>query len=245
MSANNAKNVSLPISARALVALMVMALLGAIGLELREPSTLGTMFWIILGASVIASRFKVSLPGVNGSMSVNLPFILVGAMQLHALEAIVIAVASAVAQSLWNRQRKATPVQYVFNAAMLGTASFVACRCFHALATSPDRVMVALAPAVAILGFFLVNTVPVAAIISLTEGGNAARIWGSIAELTYTNYLLAAALGVAITSSGWTTWQLPVLLLLVLYPVYRSFRRCFQQALEASDASAKAAAAHA
>lgn len=246
MASTKGNNMSLPLSARVLVAVVVLALLGAIGLELREPSTLGSMFWIVLGASVIASRFKVSLPGVNGTMSLNLPFILLGAMQLHALEAIVIAVASAIAQSLWNRSRKATPVQYVFNAATVGTAAALACRCFHALAGNPDRVFVALAPAAAAAVYFLVNTLAVAAIISLSEGGNAARIWASIAELTYTNYLLAAALGVAITSSGWTTWQLPVLLLPVLYPVYRSFRRAFQNALaSASEGAAKTAAAHA
>src|SRR2546421_10481954 len=98
MASNHGNNMSLPITARVLVVFMVLALLGAIGLQIREATVTGTMFWIVLAGAVIASRLKVSLPGVNGSMSVNLPFILVGAMQLHALEAIVIAQASAVAQ---------------------------------------------------------------------------------------------------------------------------------------------------
>ena len=45
-----------------------------------------SQFLVIFALALIASRLKVKLPGLNGNMSVNLPFILIAAVQLSLFE---------------------------------------------------------------------------------------------------------------------------------------------------------------
>jgi hypothetical protein len=55
----------------------------------------------LLAMTVIASRLKVKLPGINGTMSVNVPFLLIVAVRLNAGEALAIA---ALAGRHWCRR---------------------------------------------------------------------------------------------------------------------------------------------
>src|SRR5258708_16585214 len=49
----------------------------------------------ILALAAATSRMKVNLPGINGNMSVNLPFLLMAVVNLSALEAVAVASVSA------------------------------------------------------------------------------------------------------------------------------------------------------
>src|SRR5208282_4510216 len=53
--------------------------------------TLHTSFALaVLTLAAATSRMKVNLPGINGNMSVNLPFLLVAVVSLSAAEAVVV-----------------------------------------------------------------------------------------------------------------------------------------------------------
>src|SRR5690349_7699044 len=58
--------------------------------------------------ALFAARLKVSLPRITGSMSVNLPFILLALSELSLAEALLITAASTFVQCLWcdNTQQK-------------------------------------------------------------------------------------------------------------------------------------------
>ncbi|MGB7132141.1 MAG: hypothetical protein WBD59_15110, partial [Candidatus Sulfotelmatobacter sp.] len=45
----------------------------------------------LLALAAVTSRMKVKLPGIEGNMSVNLPFLLMAVVSLSAVEAILIA----------------------------------------------------------------------------------------------------------------------------------------------------------
>jgi len=62
-------------------------------------------FIAFLLVACLAARLKVKLPGVTGSMSVNLPFILVAVEEMGQLEALLIACLSSLTQCLPRDQR--------------------------------------------------------------------------------------------------------------------------------------------
>src|SRR5216683_7070161 len=61
---------------------------------LRVQPLHGLEFVSVLGLAVVAARMKIKLPGLNGNMSVNLPFFLIAVAQLSLFEALLIALAS-------------------------------------------------------------------------------------------------------------------------------------------------------
>src|SRR6185437_15573786 len=78
-------------SARMFVALIVISgllLLGDAVLNAKQVPT--AKFLAFLFIACVAARFRVKLPGVTGTMSVNLPFILVAAAQMNTAEALAI-----------------------------------------------------------------------------------------------------------------------------------------------------------
>jgi len=58
-----------------------------------------------LAIAVIASRLKVKLPGIAGTMSVNFLFILLGVVELGFGETLAIACAATLAQCLFSDRR--------------------------------------------------------------------------------------------------------------------------------------------
>jgi hypothetical protein len=75
---------------------------------------------------------------------------------------------------------------------------------------------------------FLVQTMPVAAIISLTEGGRILRVWSSLFQLSFPYYALSAGVTSMVTTvSRHVSWQIPLLVLLAMYAVYRSYQLYF------------------
>jgi hypothetical protein len=89
--------------ARYYIALVCAAgfLIGATTLaqaDWRSGHTL--QFLAYLAMAALASRLKVTLPGVTGTLSVNSIFILVGAMDLGRAETLVISCVATLAQCL-------------------------------------------------------------------------------------------------------------------------------------------------
>jgi hypothetical protein len=79
-------------------------------------------FLLLLVIAVLVSRFKLKLPGLNGNMSVNLPFILIAQAHLSPAEALIIACASTLMQCLPRAGAKLKPVQVLFNISTMAIA---------------------------------------------------------------------------------------------------------------------------
>ena len=114
---------------------------------------------------------KVKLPGINGNMSVNLPFLLTAVVSLSAAEAVVIACVSTVVQCWPKQSGKFKPEQMLFNVSMMAFATSLANLVWNAgwlgkAAWASEPLMLASATAT----FFLGQTAPVAGIIKLTQG---------------------------------------------------------------------------
>jgi hypothetical protein len=86
----------------------------------------------VLALATATSRMRVKLPGINGNMSVNLPFLLTAVVNLSAVEAVVITSVSTVMQC-WPRQNaKFNRQQMTFNVSMMAFASCLASLVLHA-----------------------------------------------------------------------------------------------------------------
>ena len=185
----------------------------------------------------LAARLKVKLPGLTGSMSVNLPFILVAAAEMSSSEALAVACFSTFVQCLPHATQKFNTVQAVFNFANMALA-VAATRFIFGFPPFNNAVPShALLLALAAAGFFVVNTVPVAIVISLTEAKNALKVWGHIFQLSFPYFVASAAIaGLVLAATAQIGWQVPLFVLPVMFGVFNSYKRYFGGAKETAPA---------
>jgi hypothetical protein len=187
-------------------------------------------FLVISVIAVPASRLKLKLPGLNGNMSVSLPFILLAAATLSTLEALVLGILSAGVQSLPREQNKIKPIQIIFNLSTMVIAVFLASAILHG-GVRALSIWASASGLLVLAGTSLVitQTLPVATIISLTEGGRLLRIWFNIFQLSFPYYVLSTGIASIMTTlSKHVGWQIPLLTLPVMYGVYNSYRLYFR-----------------
>ncbi|PYP92993.1 MAG: hypothetical protein DMG65_02145 [Candidatus Angelobacter sp. Gp1-AA117] len=222
-------------SARIFIALIVLSGLAVLGNALIHAGSInGVRFVSFAVVACLAARLKVKLPGVTGNMSVNLPFILVAIAEMNAAEALMVACLSTVVQCLPSAQKKFNAVQALFNFSNMALAAGFARLLFLQPALSASVGSRALLLAVAAAGFFLVNTLPVAIVISITEGTNALRTWKGILQLSFPYFVASAGIaGCVLTLHAQIGWQVPVAVLPVMLGIFYSYRRYFAVAASA------------
>ena len=224
-------------SARMFVALIVISGLLLLGDAVLNAQSMPTAkFVVLLLVACVAARLRIKLPGVTGTMSVNLPFILVAAAEMNSAEALAVGFISTFFQCL-PKGKKFNLVQAAFNCSAI-TLAVAATRLIYA---APSVASVVSSPslrlAVAAAGYALANTVPVAIVIGLTEGVSILRTWWEMLQLSFP-YLVASAgiAGVALTLAQGIGWQVPLAVLPIMTGIFLSYRRYFA-ATAASEAA--------
>src|SRR3984885_368765 len=218
-------------NAKILVGLMVVV---GTGILLQVPLTWGHpaygRFTGTFLVALLAARLKVSLPKLTGSMSVNLPFILLALSELSLAEALLITATSTLVQCLWSEGAQQKPMKLMFNVAVTLIAAQAAFYTMQAVAPNSG-----LGLALGAAAYLLVNTIPVASIIPLTEGGNMFGIWRRIVQLTFPYFVLAAGVaGLAKLAEHAFAWYVPLLILPLMFFVQRSFTVYFNALREGS-----------
>jgi diguanylate cyclase (GGDEF)-like protein/putative nucleotidyltransferase with HDIG domain len=216
----------MPIKARLFVgttvALGVCALTYALA---RWQSADLTRFACYLLVAVLASSLKLQIPGIDGTMSVNFLFILLGILELSLPETLVLGCTATLAQCLYGNRKKLVPVKIVFNVfGMMANAITLSYFCYHHLQRwLGERVLLLLV--VTALTFFLANTIPVAVIISMTEGKPVRKIWSDFHFWSFPYYLVGAGVVFAVGAiSKRVGWETSLLVLPLVYWVFRSYR---------------------
>jgi hypothetical protein len=229
------------------IATILMGGLAMLGASILTLQTLHDyQFLSLLIISAVASRMKVKLPGVDGTMSVNLPFMLIAAAQLSLFEAVVVALVSSGVQCIPKSDATFQPVKMLFSVSTMVLSAGAAALLLHNdwLINATHRF--SSVPLVAACSmFFLVNTLPVATIISLTEGSHLPRIWSSICHLSFPYYVACTGVTSIITAmSQVICWQAALAILPVMLLMYRCYRLYFSHANETPVvANARAAGA--
>ena len=182
-------------------------------------------FACYLVVAALASGLKVQLPGIDGTMSVNFLFILLGVMELSLPETLLIGCAATLVQSLWQARNRLDPIKVVFNVlGMMANASALSYYSYHQLETrfGLNRPLLLM---LAALVFFLANTLPISVVIALTEGKSSRKVWSECYFWSFPYYLVgAAAVGLVGLVNRQAGWQTSLLVLPLIYWVYRSYR---------------------
>ena len=207
--------------------IILTATLGVLVLE-HAPAVTRTdhasQYLCYLVCAVLSSRLKVRLPGITGTMSVNLFFITIAIIELELQQVLVITCAGALGQMLWRAARKPRPEQVVFNLASVTIAAYAGYQVYHwpALRTLDDSLPTLLFASTVV--FFLANTLTVSGIVALTEGKHLWAVWRESFVWTASQYLVSSALaGLVDWLARQSEWQITLLLLPVIYLVYRSY----------------------
>jgi len=201
----------------------------------------------VLALAAATSRMRIKLPGIDGNMSVNLPFLLMAVVNLSALEAVFIACVSTVVQCWPKAGSKFKPEQMLFNVSMMAFATCMANMIWNAgwlgkAAWASGPLMLASATA----AFFVGQTAPVAGIIKLAEGAAMRRVWLSIVQLSFPYYVLSAGMTSMVNLvSHHFGWQAALVIFPVMYGIHRSYRLYFDRAAESLPAKPLARAARA
>lgn len=215
-------------SARMFVALIVILgffVLGYSVLHARSMPALRSVAFLMVAC--LAARLKVKLPGLTGTMSVNLPFILLAAVEMNTAEALAVGFVSTLVQCLAGKG-KMNPVHVAFSCSTI-TLAVAVTRFIYASQSVTEMVPSAyLRLAIAAAGYFLANTISIAIVIGLTEAVSALKTWGEMVQLSFP-YLVASAgvAALALTVTQEIGWQVPLAVLPVMAGLFQSYRRYF------------------
>ncbi len=226
---NNTRRIKTFIGAMMLAAVITATYAGFVSHAMHTYFALA-----VLVLAAVTSRMKVKLPGINGNMSVNLPFLLTAVVNLSAAEAVVITLVSTVVQCWPRKGAKFNPQQMAFNVSMMAFSSCLASLMFHAvwlrgMQWSSSTLGLALATSTLFLG----QTAPVAAIVAVSEGKAAGQIWWSLAHLSFPYYIVSAGVTTMVQAvSSHLGWGLALAVFPVMFGIHRSYRLYFGRMAE-------------
>jgi diguanylate cyclase (GGDEF)-like protein/putative nucleotidyltransferase with HDIG domain len=180
-------------------------------------------FICYLGIAILASRLKVNLPGITGTMSVNFLFILLGILELSFSETLTLGCLSILIQSLYPERPNV--VQVTFNVCAGAFSTALAYFVYHYAGFEAIVDSRPLLLGVAATTYFIANTGSIAVVISLTEGRSLKRLFTECYLWSFPYYLVGAGIAGMI---GWFNrkfyWETSLLLIPIIYLIYRSYR---------------------
>ena len=173
--------------------------------------------------ALLASGMKVTLPAVSGTMSMNFLFILIGISELSLAETLTMGCLGILVQSVFHAKNRLRAVQVVFNVASMACSIQASYDVYHASFFADGTLEAPLRLLLAAAVYFVTNTLSIAAVIALTEGKRTWAVWRESYFWSFPNYLVGAAVAWMVNAaSKLLGWQTSLLLLPILYVVYRS-----------------------
>jgi diguanylate cyclase (GGDEF)-like protein/putative nucleotidyltransferase with HDIG domain len=182
-------------------------------------------FACFFGVALAASLFKVRLPGIEATMSANFLFILVGILDLSYPETLLMGCFGGLVQSIWQSKPRPRLTQILFNFANLSISITAANLVFHSRAASHLGLGWPLLLVSASTTYFAINTMSVSGIIALTQKRNPLLVWKECYLWSFPYYLLGAMIagGISLINRAFG-WQFAILVLPLVYWMYRSYR---------------------
>jgi len=218
---------SLPrqVGARVFIAAMALAALGCFYTALTNwHSSDPLKFLCYLAVALLASSLKIKLPGINGTMSVNFLFILLGVLELSFGETLMIGFAAVLVQSYWTSSNPKS-IHVVFNMSQLPVGTAAAYVVYQVVTNRGLHRNDPLALLLVAITYFAFNTFAMAIIIRLTEGKPVLKVWSECYFWSFPYYLVGAAIaGLVSFLNRHIGWQSSLLVLPPVYLMYRSYR---------------------
>ncbi len=192
---------------------------------LHWQSTDPAKFIFYLAAAVLASSLKVTLPGIEGTMSMNFLLTLLCIMQLGLPETLLIGLVKTITQFYWKPARQLKLVQLLFNFSQVTVSSAGAYAAYKFFSLHVFHGATPLALLAAAVTHFAFNTAAMSIIIGLTEEKKISGVWSATYLWTFPYYMVGAAIACLVNLfNGYLGWQASLLLLPPIYLLYRSYR---------------------
>jgi len=195
-------------------------------------------FLCYLALGILAATWKVKLPRMTATISVNFVLLLLAVTELTLAEGIIMSAVVGTVQCLWRPKTKPKILQVLFNLSCTTCSTacaFLVCRL--ALNGLLEQSLLGFLVA-ATLVLFLVNTLTVAVVLHLAESKPLGALWQNCYGWCFPYYLVGAAVaGIMFVTSKSAGWQLSLIVLPIMGLVWISFRMHVQRSvLEASHA---------
>ncbi|MBZ5600309.1 MAG: diguanylate cyclase [Acidobacteriia bacterium] len=214
----------LTLGAKVFISFIVLVGTGVLVYTAINPTSKNVAKFICyLLVAVLASRLKVHLPGITGTMSVNFLFILLGILELSFAETLILGSAAILVQCFYRDHP--SPLQVLFNICASSFAIAAAygvyhLALFHGVFANHSLLLVAAAST-----YFVANTGSIATVIALTEGKSLNKIWVECYFWSFPYYLVGAGVaGLVAWFNREFDWQTSLLILPAIYLIYRSYR---------------------
>src|SRR5262249_11213777 len=151
----------------------------------------------------------------------NFLFVLIGIIALSTSETMLLACLVTLIQCVWKPERKATQLQVMFNVANMALSVLATIAVYRSWSFPDPSIDMPLRLLLSTAVFFVVNALPVAVVIGLTERRSIANAWRECYNWTLPYYLIGAVAAGSFSflkkTIGW-----PMLLLLIpfIYLIY-------------------------
>src|SRR5207253_831079 len=117
------------------------------------------------------STLKVTLPGGKGTISVAFFFVLFSVTQFTLPETVLLGGGASLVQCLWRPKKQVRAIEIVFNVSSIAIAVSVAHLIYYPPLLSVQSLFIpSLRLIVAAAAYFMLNTISIAVVISLTTG---------------------------------------------------------------------------
>jgi diguanylate cyclase (GGDEF)-like protein/putative nucleotidyltransferase with HDIG domain len=175
--------------------------------------------------AVFSSGTRISVPGITGTLPLTFLFVLLGVIELTGQETVVLASLAALIQFCRKSPEKASLGQAAFNVASMTLSAGATVLVYHWAGMTASHVDPAIRLASATLTLFLLDTVPVALLVSVAERENVIVVWRECHLLSLPYYLGGAAVAqIASLAAHFLGWQTVFLTGPVVYLIDRSYR---------------------
>ena len=175
--------------------------------------------------ALLASSLKVTLPGIEGTMSVSFVFVLLGALELSLGETLIIGVAAVLVQSYWKLSKPLHPIRVVFNISHLSVAAAASYGAYHYLAHGFLQNEPMLALMLTAVTYFAINTASMSVVISLAENKSARSVWAASYAWMFPCYLVGAAVAALVHFlDRHIGWEASLVVFPAAYLIFRSYR---------------------
>jgi diguanylate cyclase (GGDEF)-like protein/putative nucleotidyltransferase with HDIG domain len=188
-----------------------------------QPEELGRLSVFIM-AGILSSGFKVNLPGLLCTLSMNYVFIIAGLLDLNLGSGLVIGLCSVMGQVFFRPKLKPKWEQALFNVAAISFPVVAANAMLH-MQLPPMIDRVGIVPVVsASIAYFCVNTFLLAGIIGFTSQKPFHRVWQESYLWTAPQYLAGGLVaGLFHLLTGVLGWIGLLCIIPVIYMVYKAY----------------------
>ena len=213
--------------ARAFIAIMTVLAAGCFALGAAHWQSNDSLhFLCYVAVATMASALKITLPGIDGTMSVNFLFVLLAVMEMSLGETLVLGSIAVLVQCFWRPTKRPQLAHIIFNISQLTVAAAAAYGVYHIISVDGSlRQRQPLALIAAAITYFLFNTIAMSLVISLTERKRVQNVWQECYFWSFPYYLvgggIAEVVGVLDRTIG---WQAALLVMPPVYIIYRSYK---------------------